>query len=59
MKVDVRQGRLDKALSILRKKCADDLFELRDREAYQKPSDRRRAALKKAKIREKRRKGAD
>jgi ribosomal protein S21 len=58
LQVEVRNGRVDKALNILRRKCVEALYDLREREFYHKPSEKRRTALKRAKIREKRRKGA-
>jgi small subunit ribosomal protein S21 len=44
MRIEVRNGNVDKAIRLLKKKLTDDGFfrELREREAYEKPGDKRR-----------------
>jgi len=55
MKVKVRNNNVDKALRIFKRKCSEVVFEYREREYYEPPSDRRHKAKKAAVKREKRR----
>lgn len=54
MQVKVRNGNVNKALSILKKKITEDgrLQEVRERMYYEKPSDRKHRNKKKAISRE-------
>jgi small subunit ribosomal protein S21 len=54
MRIDVRNGNLDRALKVMRRKLADDgMFrELQEKQAYEKPSERRRRKLRSAIVRE-------
>lgn len=56
MLVEVRNGNIDRAIRTLKKKLTDDGFfqELREREFYEKPSEKRRR-LKRAAISRQRR----
>ncbi|MAJ53593.1 MAG: 30S ribosomal protein S21 [Cellvibrionales bacterium TMED79] len=53
-KVRVRNNNVEAALRVLKKKCAETLWEVRQREFYEPPSDKRRAAKKAAIARNKR-----
>lgn len=55
-KVRVRNNNVEAALRVFKKKCADTLWEVRQREFYTTPSDKRRAAKKAAVARNKRNK---
>ena len=55
MKVKVRNNQVDKALRIFKRKCSEVVFEYREREYYEPPSDRRHKAKKAAVKRERRR----
>lgn len=59
MRVKVRNGNVDKALSIFKRKTSDIVYEVRQRQFYEKPADSRRKAMQVAKIRERKRKQAD
>lgn len=58
MEVKVRNGNVNKALSILKKKCSERLFEYREREYYEPPSVAKQKAVAAAKKREKKRQNA-
>jgi ribosomal protein S21 len=53
-KVRVRNNNIEAALRVFKKKCADTMWEVRQREFYTTPSDKRRAAKKAAIARNKR-----
>ncbi len=53
-KVKVRNNNVESALRVFKKKCADTIWEVRQREFYEPPSDKRRAAKKAAIARNKR-----
>lgn len=55
MKVAVKNGNVEKALRSLKRKMKDRLLELRDRQHYTKPSQRRNEAKQAAAIRERKR----
>ena len=55
MRVKVRNNNVDKALRIFKRKCSEVVFEYREREYYESPSDRRHKAKKAAVKRERRR----
>ena len=55
MRVKVRNNNVDKALRIFKRKCSEVVFEYREREYYEPPSDRRHKAKKAAVKRERRR----
>ena len=55
MKVAVKNGNVEKALRSLKRKMTDRLLELRDRQHYTKPSQRRNEAKQAATIRERKR----
>lgn len=55
MKIQVRNGNVQSALRVFKKKHSDKLFEYRQREYYEKPSAIRRNKLKAAIVREKQR----
>jgi small subunit ribosomal protein S21 len=55
MKVKVRNNNVDKALSIFKRKTGDVVYEVRQREHYEKPTDARRRARKLAIIKERKR----
>ena len=55
MKVAVKNGNVEKALRSLKRKMKDRLLELRDRQHYTKPSQRRNEAKQAATIRERKR----
>jgi len=55
MTVKVRNGNVDSALRVFKRKNSDKLFDLRSKQYYEKRSDKRRAAKKAAKTREARR----
>ena len=59
MQVKVRNNNVKKALSIFKRKTSDIVYEVRQRQEYEKPSDARRKAKKLAIVREKRRQAAD
>jgi ribosomal protein S21 len=52
MRVEVRNGNIGKAFSIFKRKHSDKLLEARERQRYEKPSDKRRKAKRVAAIRE-------
>ena len=52
MKVAVKNGNVEKALRNLKRKMKDRLLELRDRQQYTKPSQRRNEAKQAAVVRE-------
>lgn len=58
MEVKVRNGNINKALSIFKKKCSERLFEYREREFYEPPSVAKQKAIAAAKKREKKRQNA-
>lgn len=55
MQVEVRNGNLDRALRIMKKKLQDDgMFrELQTRQAYEKPSEKRKRKFRAAVVRAK------
>jgi ribosomal protein S21 len=53
-KVRVRNNNIEAALRVFKKKCADTMWGVRQREFYTTPSDKRRAAKKAAIARNKR-----
>ena len=55
MKVAVKNGNDEKALRNLKRKMKDRLLELRDRQQYTKPSQRRNEAKQAAVVRERKR----
>jgi len=55
MKVKVRNNNVDKALRIFKRKCSEVVFEYREREYYESPSEKRHKAKKAAVKRERRR----
>ena len=55
-KVRVRNNNVEAALRVFKKKCADTLWDLRQREHYTSPSEKRRTAKKAAIARNKRKK---
>lgn len=55
MKVTVRNNNVDKALRIFKRKCNEVVFEYREREYYESPSEKRHKAKKAAVKRERRR----
>ena len=55
MKVAVNNGNVEKALRNLKRKMKDRLLELRDRQQYTKPSQRRNEAKQAAVVRERKR----
>ena len=56
MKVEVRNGNVDRAIRLLKKKLNEDgIFRLlQERRAYEKPSEKRRRAYRAAIVRQKR-----
>ena len=56
MQVNVRNNNVEAALRIFRKKSADILWDVRQREHYEKPTTRRKTAKKAAIKREQKRK---
>ena len=55
MKIKVRNNNINTALRMLKRKTKEDLALLKDREYFEKPSERRNQAKQAAKLREKRR----
>jgi len=55
MRVKVRNNDVDKALRIFKRKCSEVVFEYREREYYESPSEKRHKAKKAAVKRERRR----
>jgi len=55
MRVKVRNNNVDKALRIFKRKCSEVVFEYREREYYESPSEKRHKAKKAAVKRERRR----
>jgi small subunit ribosomal protein S21 len=55
MRVKVRNNNVDKALRIFKRKCNEVVFEYREREYYESPSEKRHKAKKAAVKRERRR----
>lgn len=55
MKVKVRNGNVEAALRVFKKKSSEKLFELKNRRYYQKPSETKRLALLAATAREQKR----
>lgn len=56
MQVKVRNGNVESALRVFKKKSAEILWEVREREYYEKPSLERKTARKAAIKREQKRK---
>jgi len=56
MRVNVRNGNVEAALRVFKKKSADKLWDLRQKEYYEKPSIERKTARKAAIKREQKRK---
>ena len=54
--VKVRKNNIDSALRVFKKKCTDHLWEVRKKEYFIKPSEKRRAAKKAGIARARRRK---
>ena len=59
MKVTVRNGNVNKALSIFKRKCMDVVQEVREREYYEKPTLKRNRKKRMAVVRERKRQAAD
>jgi ribosomal protein S21 len=55
MTVQVRNGNVEKALKIFKKKCSDKLYDYRNKQRFEKPSTKRHKAKKAAVAREKER----
>lgn len=55
MKISVRNGNVESALRVLKRKTKDSLIDLRSKEHYEKPSAKRNRRKQAAKIREKKR----
>ena len=55
-KVRVRNNNVEAALRVFKKKCADTIWDLRQREYYTSPAEKRRTAKKAAIARNKRKK---
>lgn len=55
MQVKVKNGNVDRALRIFKKKCSDIIFEYRERQYYEKPSEVKQRKKKSAEARERRR----
>lgn len=55
MKVKVRNGNVDSALRVFKRKCSEVVYECRERQYYEKPSESRKKAKQSAVNREKRR----
>jgi len=56
MRVSVRNGNVEAALRVFRKKAADKIWDLRQKEYYEKPSMAKKTARKAAIKREQKRK---
>ena len=56
MQVKVRNGNVESALRVVKKKSSEIIFEVRERQYYEKPSIRRKTAKKAAIKREQKRK---
>lgn len=56
MQVKVRNGNVESALRVFKKKSTEIIWEVREREYYEKPSIRRKTARKAAAKREQKRK---
>ena len=56
MRVSVRNGNVEAALRVFRKKSADKIWDLRQKEYYEKPSMAKKTARKAAIKREQKRK---
>lgn len=56
MQVKVRNGNVESALRVFKKKSSEIIFEVRERQYYEKPSLRRKTAKKAAVKREQKRK---
>jgi len=56
MRVSVRNGNVEAALRVFRKKAADKIWDLRQKEYYEKPSMTKKTARKAAIKREQKRK---
>jgi ribosomal protein S21 len=56
MQVKVKNGNIDGALRLFKKKCSDKLFTLKEKQYYEKPSTKRQAKHKSAVKREEKRK---
>jgi len=55
MDIKVKNGNVEKALRILKRRSLEKLFEVRERQYYLKPSEARQKRKKAAKLRELRR----
>lgn len=55
MQVKVRNGNVESALRVFKRKCSEVVFEVRERQFYEKPSVLRSKSKKSAKSRERRR----
>ncbi len=52
MRIKVKNNNVESALSILRRKSKETIFEYKERQYFEKPSDRRHKAKQSAKTRE-------
>ena len=59
MQVTVRNDNIGKALSIFKKKCGEVIMEVRERQYYEKPTEKRNRKKKMAQVREKKRQAND
>jgi len=55
MKIGIRNGNVESALRVLKRKTKESLIDLRSKEHYEKPSAKRNRMKQAAKIREKKR----
>jgi len=56
MDVKVRNGNVEAALRVFRKKCSEKLFDLKSNQYYEKPSEKKKTKKKAAIKREQKRK---
>ena len=55
MKVGIRNGNVESALRVLKRKTKDSLIDIRSKEHYEKPSAKRNRMKQAAKVREQKR----
>ena len=55
MKIGIRNGNVESALRVLKRKTKDSLIDLRSKEYYEKPSAKRNRMKQAAKVREQKR----
>lgn len=55
MKIKVRNGNVEAALRVFKKKCSEKLYDLKQKQYYEKPSDKKNARKKAAIKREQKR----